>query len=338
MSTTSNGFDIIPVPTEAGTHFPGQCKAPQAIIKAGGLQQKLRQHVNGDVNVHGEDEHGILGNEIGALARWRPSEKVGGVRNLDNSLQVMRAAHHYLTSQTQRLDQSFPIILGGDCSITPAVFSAFNHWHENKRLGLLYVDGDADLTLPSQTSTEGSSGILDSMVMTHLTRRDGGLQQMGEFSRPDGSALVTPENVVLFGFDPLQPATEHWVYLVENGFKCFTRPTVQQDPIRSAKKALEYLEEHVDIILLHFDVDVIDSGLFPLANYPHYAGLGFEKALSAINCFLQSEKVRGLVITEVNPNNDLGNHQVQIVGQTSTTMVQQLVNGIVSALSVRFPP
>ena len=186
----------------------------------------------------------------------------------------------------QRLHESFPIILGGDCSITPAVFSAFTHWHQNKRIGLLYVVGDADLTLPSQTSTEASSGILDSMVMTPLTRRDGGLQQMKEFSRPDGSAFVTPDNVVLFGFDPLQPATEHWVYLVENGLKYLTRPTVQRDPVGSARKALKYLEERVDIILLHFDVDVIDSGLFPLANDPHYAGLRFEKAISAINSFL----------------------------------------------------
>ena len=88
MTTVQHRFDIIPVPTEAGTHFPGQCKAPQAIIKAGGLPQKMVQQVNGDVEVHGEDEHGILGNKIGAVARWQPSDKVIGVRNLDNSLRL----------------------------------------------------------------------------------------------------------------------------------------------------------------------------------------------------------------------------------------------------------
>ena len=203
-------------------------------------------------------------------------------------------------------------------------------------MGLLYIDGDADLTLPSQTSAEGSSGILDSMNMSHLTRRDGSLKQTSEFSRPDGSALITPDNVVLFGFDPLQPATEHWVYLVENGFKCFTRPTVQRDLVGSVRTALQYLEEQVDVILLHFDVDVIDSGLFPLANYPHYAGLKFKEAMLVIDMFLRCETVKGLIVTEVSPNNDAAWVDREASGEKPLTMIQRLVDWIMPSLVQRF--
>ena len=147
---------------------------------------------------------------------------------------------------------------------------------------------------------------------------------MKAFGHPDGSRFLTPENVGRFGFDPLQPATEHWVYLLENGFKCFTRPTVKTSPVECAEKAVKWLEERVDVIPLHFDVDVIDSGVFPLANYPHYAGLPFEGVMGATNIFLPSEKVRGLVVNEVNPNND-----------PTGIMVTKLVDGLVGALVAR---
>ena len=326
--------DIISVPTEAGTHIPGQCKAPDWIIEQGGLARKLRDNAGCHVAIHGECENGIFGTKIEDANSWKPSEKVEGARNLPNTVKVMHWVHDYLRSQND-MGSTFPIILGGDCSITPAIFSAFSHWHPNKKVGLLYVDGDADLTLPSQTSAEGSSGILDSMVISHLTRREGGLEQMKDFSHPDGSALVNPENVVLFGFDPLQPATEHWVYLLENGFKCFTRPSVQKDPIGCARKALAYLEDRVNIILLHFDVDVIDCGLFPLANYPHYAGLRFKNATGSVGHFLQHEKVQGLVVTEVNPNNDSVAHRNVQKGDERVTMVERLVDELVLSFKKR---
>ena len=147
---------------------------------------------------------------------------------------------------------------------------------------------------------------------------------MKRFARVDGSPLITASNIVLFGFDPLQPATEHWVYLLENGFKAFTRPTVRQSPVRCAKEALKWLKERVDVIYVHFDVDVIDSGLYPLANYPHYAGLDFEEAMTVLHEALKCDIVHGLTLTEVNPNND-----------PDGTMVQRLVDGVVKGMAQR---
>ncbi|OCL06076.1 Arginase/deacetylase [Glonium stellatum] len=304
------------IPSEAGTHFAGQSKAPDAFLYKAKFGLKLASigcKVVSTVPKFFPHE----------TAQWVPAEKINGVRNEQNAFNVLKFTHTFLTAP-YLIEPRFPIFLGGDCSITPAVFSSFTRWHQGKRAGLLYMDGDADLTLPSQTTAEGSSGILDSMVMSHLTRRKGGLKSMEIFSQPDGSSLVNPENTVLFGFDPLQPATEHWVYLLENGFKAFTRPSVQADPIGCATKALQWLESRVDVIMLHFDVDVIDSGMFPLANYPHYAGLEFEQAMSAINVFLKSRKVMGLVITEVNPNND-----------PNGWMVEKLVDSLVQSFKNR---
>ena len=328
MPSTKPSVSIFCVPTEAGTHNSGQASAPSAIINSG-LAQQLSSDLGPDVpiQIHGNGPEGIFeGSAAAEHTRWRPSDKIDGVRNLDSTLKVLDHIVNHKPLASGLVD-TFSIILGGDCSITPAIFSAFARAHQGKKTGLLYVDGDADLTLPAQTSAEGSSGILDSMVMSHLTHCEGCLEHMKPFcsSSADGSALVTADKVVLFGFDPLQPAPEHWVYLLENGFKCFTRPTVARSPVECASKALEYLNEKVDAVLLHFDVDVIDSGVFPLANYPHYAGLEFEQAIAAIEIFLVHEKVKGVVITEVNPGND-----------ASGEMVRRLVLSLASSIQQRY--
>ena len=56
--------------------------------------------------------------------------------------------------------------------------------------------------------------------------------------------------------------------------------------------------------LVHLDVDVLHTGLFPLANFPHFAGLTLEAASVCLNEFSRGEKFGGLVITEVNPDHD----------------------------------
>lgn len=320
-SHRQQNINILCVPTEAGTHFPGQCNAPEALIRTAGLQSKL-ESVGYSVFI---DDQVLSSDVYAQAARWVPAPKKNGVRNEANTLTVMRAVQQYLRHNKDGLRNSFPIILGGDCSITPAVFSGLCSFHSAEtKVGLLYIDGDADLTLPGQTDADGSSAILDSMTISHLTGRRGGLESMQIFAGANGSPLITPDNIVLFGFDPLQPAVEHWVYLLEHGFKAFTRPTVRSNPLHCAKEALAWLQEKVDVIYVHFDVDVIDSGEFPLANYPHYAGLSFTEAMDVLHEVLKNDIVHGLTLTEINPNND-----------PNGTMVRKVVDGVVEGMARR---
>lgn len=92
-----------------------------------------------------------------------------------------------------------------------------------------------------------------------------------------------------------EPAPEHWTYLLERGFKAFTRPTLPGDAVGCVRWALRWLDERVD---------VVDCGEFPLANYPHYAGVDAEKAFAVLEEALAGETVGGFAVTEINPNND----------------------------------
>lgn len=232
----------------------------------------------------------------------------------------MKTIQGHLDASYASDNEAFRIMIGGDCSISPAIITSLTSVCDarKEKLGIIYFDGDADLTSPSQACAEGSSGILDSMVMGTLTQRSGCLESIEYFSRSDESPSVNRESIVLFGSDSPQPATEHWTYLLENGFKAYTRPIVQADPIACAMETLAWLDKGVDKIFLHFDVDVIDSGRFPLADYPHYAGLNVKQAMDVLKVFLGDERVMGYVVTEINVNNDLDGE-----------MVRSLVEGIV---------
>lgn len=60
---------------------------------------------------------------------------------------------------------------------------------------------------------------MESMIMSHLTLRPGTLESMERFTNQDGGPVATPESTVLFGFNPLQPWNEQWVYMLEHGIE-----------------------------------------------------------------------------------------------------------------------
>jgi arginase len=75
-------------------------------------------------------------------------------------------------------------------------------------------------------------------------------------------------------------------------------------------------------LLVHFDVDAIDSTDYPLANFPQFnLGQPFDSAMTCLATFCGSSKLGGLVVTEVNPDHD-----------ADGSLLAQLVNGIVAAL------
>lgn len=192
-----------------------------------------------------------------------------------------------------------------------------------KRIGLLYVDADCDLTYPNEP---GSTGNIAGMTMTHLTLRSGALESMKAFCKPDGSGVVDGSNVVLFGLNSSSPANkrDHLGYLFDENFRVATSSAVALDAIGRAREALSWLEERVDHILVHLDVDVIDPGLFPLGNVPNWTGVKFPEIMTALNIFLASDKALGLMIAEVNPDHDPG-----------LKMTERLVDKVVAGLKER---
>ncbi|KAH6867469.1 hypothetical protein B0T10DRAFT_611833 [Thelonectria olida] len=313
----SRSIDITYVPADCGSIIPGKSKAPKAFRDAG-IVNKLQ-----DADLPAVSEHEALDSPATyAVTSFVP----GRVRNEDANISVCQRVHRAIT---QNLDASpdkppFQLILGGECCMSPAILSAFWQHAATRsppmRVGLVYIDADTDLSSPTDP---GSTGVFAGMNMTHLIRSSGALQRMEQFSRPSGEPVCDPTNTVLFGlnlsFSGNKP--QHLAYLFDNDYKVISSASVANGPEQSAMKALNYLKDSVDIILVHLDVDSIDPLMFPLSNVPNFTGVRLEEMMRALQVFLGSDKVVALTVAEVNPDHDPG---LELVTRLTDELVAML--------------
>jgi arginase len=212
-----------------------------------------------------------------------------------------------------------PLVLGGDCTVTLGVVAGFARHTDD--LGLLYVDGDADLSTPATTS----SGVLDSMVVAHLLG-EGAPALAGLGPRVP---LLPADRLVLFGFDdPDDLGEAQQALLARHGPMAWPASRIRKadgGPRAAAAAALAELEARAGTVVVHFDVDVVDTGDLPLANFPHFnQGLTLADAMACLAVFCGGAKLGGLVVTEVNPDHD-----------PDGTQLGRLVDGLAAALAHR---
>ena len=209
MAGDGRRVSVLGVPTSAGSHNPGQEKAPAA-WRAAGLIGEL-QAAGLDVEDRGDLE----------ATPYRPVEPDGGLRDADRVAEVVRrvAAEVAAIRAAGRL----PLILGGDCTITLGALDGFGEG------GLVYFDGDADLTTPERSA----SAVADTMGMTHML--GGGSARLARLG--SRYPLLRPGQVVLFGFDPAELDTGEWTELVSRHLYAAPAPAVRADPAGQAGAA-----------------------------------------------------------------------------------------------------
>jgi arginase len=291
------GFSLLGVPSAAGTHGPGQERAPAA-LRAAGLVERLRER---GATV---DDHGDLPVVPFATDPANPTQQNVG--------RVTEVASNVAERVGALLDgDGVPLIIGGDCTITLGVAAAYARRHPD--FGLMYLDGDIDVSTPESTT----AGILDTMGMSHLLGR--GVRALVDIGprRP----LMAGDHVVAFGYDERESTPAQRTWLAGQGVDCYPANGMTDVPDR-ANRAWTGLAERAGPILVHFDVDVIDSTDFPLANFPHFnEGLAYDDAMVALRTFCSGQAFAGLVITEINPDRD-----------PDGTLIRRLIGDVVTAL------
>lgn len=311
------------VPADCGSVIPGKSKAPEAFQDAN-IVNKL-QEAGLDVSVHHALDHPVRYSRI--------SHAQGGVRNEKTNVYVCEKVQNQISENLREASGSnmpFQLILGGECSMSPGIIAAFWRHAESlsplMRIGLIYIDADTDLNTPL---TPGFTGTFAGMNMAHLLQTPGGLDSMKQFSQLENRPLCDESNTVFLGVNMSHTVNrpEHLSFLRKNNFKIISSSSLAADPRQSATSALKYLEDQVDIIIVHLDVDAIDPQNFPLANIPNYTGVEFEQMMTALRTILSGKKVTGLTIAEVNPDHD-----------PELEMTRMLTDEIVDMLSMRAYP
>ena len=293
---------LIGVPTSAGAHHGGQERAPDA-LRAAGLPDRLR--AAGD----SVRDAGNLPGAPFAVDRDHP--------NARNLAAVTRVAREVADAVAEAIADpahpgQLPLVVGGDCTITLGVIAGFRRHHPD--VGLVYVDGDADLGTPDTDS----SGIFDSMGIAHLLGRGA-----PELTGLGGAApLLEPARLALVGGDPRETDDAGRKFLAARGVSFQEAPALIADPAGAAALALTAIEAASGPVVVHLDVDVIDSGDLPLGNFPHYgSGVRPEHVTACLRVLRQHPSFAGLVLTEVNPGHDAD-------GTLLPSLVDALVPGL----------
>jgi arginase len=273
-------FGLIGVPSSAGAHGPGQEKAPAALRQAG-LLGALR-------------EAGLEVEDLGDLpvVRFSPDADNRKRQSQPRVVKVARQVAEAVAGAVER--ELVPLILGGDCTITLGVIAGLLRHQPD--LGLIYFDGDADLTTPETTH----SGIFDSMGMSHLIGSgDPELAHIGP-----RFPLVPEDRIVLFGFQPYEIEPAEARQLETSAMLQYPVTRMDDRPEAFAAEARARIEERARAIVVHFDVDVMDSAEIPLGNWPHYDALSFGDTMRCLRVFVASPALAALVVTELNPDHD----------------------------------
>ena len=100
------------------------------------------------------------------------------------------------------------------------------------------------------------------------------------------------------------PVQHPWTVLTSRRLSATPAPAVRADPAGTAAAAWDRLAGRVGRIVLHVDVDVLDTGAFPLANYPHFNGLSLDEARRSLEVWVERPELAAVVLTEVNPTHD----------------------------------
>jgi arginase len=281
-------YAVVGVPTSAGTHHAGQERAPAA-LRAHGFVTRLRE-----LGVDVCDDGDVSG-EVFAPDRENPA-----ARNLAAVVRVARRVADAVAGCAA--EGRVPIVVGGDCTITQGVLAGVQR--RRPEAGLLYVDGDADLATPGN-----GSGVLDATGVAHLLGlADTELARLGP-----ATPMLAPERLVLVGYDATDAETFHAGVLADRpGLVHFTDAELRESPEGVADRAIAAVTAHSVAVVLHFDVDAVDSGDLPLANFPHYGtGVPLATAAAALARLATVPGLAAVVLTEVNPGYDPSGAQLR---------------------------
>lgn len=300
---------ILGAPTSAAAMSLGHEGAPAA-LRTSGIVDRLR----------------IAGYEVVDLGDdppqlYKPDEESPRARNLPRIIAGLEALKPRVEQAVK--SGALPLILSGDCSIALATVAGVRRYFRN--VGMIYMDGDADLNTPATTP----SGCVDGMVVTHLSGR-GAAELVRFWGEPP---LVREPDLALFGVSRLDPAERE--VLERSPLRRYLSTDVKRMGAAAASQAaVERIHSNSHEFILHFDVDVISG--FQATNYPGSDGLSLEEVREALKVFVRQKHLAAIEVTAYNPTKDMdGEGAKSIVGLLAEVLENRLVSiksaGVVAA-------
>ncbi|RLI44368.1 agmatinase [Candidatus Bathyarchaeota archaeon] len=194
----------------------------------------------------------------------------------------------------------FPIIIGGDHSITLPAFKGF-YRHTTGNVGLIHFDTHMD--------TSDTYGGMKISNCTQITR-------IAEMER------VNPKNIVQIGIrNHLNPKSERLMG-EKLGIKVFPIWEIFKRGIEPVmKEAVEIVKDGTDAIYITLDIDVLDAAYAPATSVPTPGGLTSRQLIEAVRIAAKAG-VDAFDLVEVSGPQQDPNF---ITGRTAATIIAELL-------------
>lgn len=207
-------------------------------------------------------------------------------------------------------NEDFPVVLGGDHSITIGTLTGTS---ANATTGVIWLDAHADFNTPETSPT----GNIHGMPLAAVLGR-------GSFDQYDwATAPNIPEsNIVWVGLRDLDPAER--TAIKSSDATAFTMSDIDNRGISSViTEALETASENVDAFHVSLDMDFLDPNEAPGVGTPVQGGVTYREAhlvLEQIASFdAEHELLRSLDLVEVNPILDNRNKTAKLATELTAS-------------------
>ncbi len=188
---------------------------------------------------------------------------------------------------------TFPLVLGGDCSILIGVMLALRR---RGRFGLAFLDGHLDFRHP------GNSEAMSAAAGEDLALATG--RGAAEMSDPDGlGPLVRDEDVAALGERENDPQTSD---ILETEISVLDLAEVRRmGAPEAARRAVAFFESRgFDGFWIHLDADVLDNEVMPAVDSPQPGGLARAELVGMLRVFLSSPLAAGMGVAIFDPDKD----------------------------------
>jgi arginase len=218
-------------------------------------------------------------------------DEESGVRNTDKITD-------YATEQSELLskhlgENSFQIILGGDCSILIGNAIALKQKGE---YGLFFLDGHTDYMLPDLSQTGGAAG-MDLAIVTGC-----GHNKLTNIL--DLKPYFKEEHVWCVGNREYYP--DYVKQILDTEIHYVDLKTLRKTGIeKCATRFLEMIQRNnLDGFFIHLDVDVLNDSIMPAVDSRNKDGLEYSEFVNLLGTLLSSPKAIGIEITILDPTLD----------------------------------
>ncbi|MBI2530027.1 MAG: arginase family protein [Candidatus Diapherotrites archaeon] len=191
------------------------------------------------------------------------------------------ATDESIYKNAKRLLGKKPVFVGGDHSITYALFRAFSEVYGAKNSALVVFDAHADAT----------------QVFKPVSHED-----MNRMLVEEG--ILKRQNLLLVGLRKIWEQEAEW--LREKKINVIRAVEIRKNIANAVSKIEEFAKNpEIRHIYISVDADVFDPGIMPATGYLEEKGLDENEFFGLLDALLNSKKVKAADFVEYNPKKDI---------------------------------